>query len=368
MTHPILLRADEVAERCALSASKPDAGGRSLALEFEWIRAAGLLGAVLPPLSWGSEPGTWSLLLHLLRLMGRGNLSVGRIFEGHVNALQLLLQYGSAAQIAAAEADVKRGCLYGVWNTEAPGDGLSLLPLGGDQYRLMGAKTFASGASLLQRVFANAARPDGGWQMCLVPLDRASVERDVDSWQPIGMRATESIRVDFTGVEIGAEALIGKPGDYLREPWFSGGAIRFAAVQLGGIEAVAETTRQFLRELGRGGDPYQAARAGETAALLETGRLWLEGAAEQAEQAETHPEAFVHYVGLLRRTIERIGLEVMEHAVRSAGARALLRPLPLERQLRDLTMYLRQPAPDEVLARAGRWVNESPLSIDRLWG
>jgi alkylation response protein AidB-like acyl-CoA dehydrogenase len=344
----------------------------NLVREFGWIREAGLLAVVLPKteggLGWGSEPGTWALLLRLLKIIGRGNLSVGRIFEGHVNALQLVLQWGTAEQIRAASQDIRQGCLFGVWNTEAPGDGVSLHRIPGRKcLRLQGAKTFASGASLISRVFVNAIGPDGGWQMCLVPLDSVCVKKDANSWNPIGMQGSDSIRVDFTDVEVRPEALLGKPNDYTLEPWFSGGAIRFAAVQLGGAEAVAEAARAFLRELGREDNPHQAMRAGEIAALVETGNLWLDGAGRIAEQAGAHPEELIAYAGLMRRTMERIGLEVMELAVRSAGARALMKSRPLERLVRDLTMYLRQPAPDEVLVKAGLFAAQSAKHFDELW-
>jgi alkylation response protein AidB-like acyl-CoA dehydrogenase len=366
----ILGRASVLADRCALSAEKPDVGARNLSLEFSWLREAGLLTVPIPRelggKAWGVEPGTWRHLLRLLKIIGRGNLSVGRIYEGHINALQLILQWGSPTQIETAARDVQKGRLFGVWNTEAPNDGLTLTEFGGGRFRLSGAKTFASGASLLQRVFANAAIT-AGWQMCLVPLDQIKVERDADSWQPLGMRATESIRVNFDGVEVDQAALFGKPGDYTREPWFSGGAIRFAAVQLGGAEAIAETSRHFLRQEGRIEDPHQAIRAGEMAALLESGNLWLEGAASRAELAAACPDELVAYAGLMRRTIERIGLEVIEHAVRSSGARALLRPNSLERLVRDLTMYLRQPVPDFVLTRAGQFSLKSEKHFDTLW-
>jgi alkylation response protein AidB-like acyl-CoA dehydrogenase len=368
----LLARASELADRCALSAEKPDAGRRNLSLEFGWLREAGFLSVPVPRAlggkAWGVEPGTWRHLLRLLKIIGRGNLSVGRIYEGHINAFQLILQWGSSEQIETAAEDVRNGCLFGVWNTEAPNDGLILTEVvsGTQRFRLSGAKTFGSGASILQRVFANATM-DGGWQMCLVPLDRVQVKCDTDSWQPLGMRATESIRVNFDGVELDSAALIGAPGDYNREPWFSGGAIRFAAVQLGGAEAIAEASRQFLQQQNRVEDPHQAIRSGEIAALLETGNLWLDGAASRAEAATAFPHEFVAYAGLMRRTVERIGLEVMEHAIRSSGARALLRPNSLERLVRDLTMYLRQPAPDFILERAGKFTLRSEEHFDTLW-
>lgn len=40
-------------------------------------------------------------LLFVLRQIGRANLSVGRVYEGHVNALQPLQTFGTADQMAA---------------------------------------------------------------------------------------------------------------------------------------------------------------------------------------------------------------------------------------------------------------------------
>ena len=57
------------------------------------------------------------------------------------------------------------------------------------------------------------------------------------------MRASASFKIDFSGVEVSGDDLIGAPGDYHREPYFSGGAIRFAAVQLGGAEALLDHVR-----------------------------------------------------------------------------------------------------------------------------
>ena len=56
------------------------------------------------------------------------------------------------------------------------------------------------------------------------------------------MRATASFRADLTGLEIDDDDLVGAPNAYYQQPAFGGGAIRFAAVQLGGAEAVFEKT------------------------------------------------------------------------------------------------------------------------------
>ena len=70
-------------------------------------------------------------------------------------------------------------------------------------------------------------------------------------------------------------------------------------------------------------------------------------------------ERIVAYVNMARTAIERICLDTIELVERSVGARGLLRAPPVERLVRDLTLYLRQPVPDAALADAGRYALES---------
>ena len=366
----VLARAEAVARRCAERAGEADREGATLEREFGWLREADLLRAPLPcalgGAGLGDDPGTTHALYLLLRTVGGGSLPVGRVYEGHVNAVQLVLLYGTAEQRARYAADVRAGKAFAVWNTEAA-DGVKLVPAGRGRYRLEGAKTFASGAPWVDRPFANGALPDGGWQMCIVPLDAISEEErarrtDPSWWTAQGMRASASYRVDFTGIEVGPEHLIGQPGDYLREPHFNGGAVRFAAVQLGGAEALFEAGRDHLRRLGRTSDPHQQVRVGEAAIRLESGALWLLGAARLAERADADAEAVVAYAQMTRTAIEAVCLDVLRLVDRAIGARGLMPPGAAERIGRDLRLYLRQPAPDAVLANAGRYALETSAS------
>ncbi|GAB3579170.1 acyl-CoA dehydrogenase family protein [Hymenobacter daeguensis] len=332
--------------------------------EFAWLHAARLLTATLDTDLGGAgldAPAATLPLLQVLQHIGRGNLAVGRVYEGHLNALLLIQQLGNAAQAARYAADARAGRLFGVWNTENPADGVRLEALPNGRYRLHGAKTFASGAGQLARPLISGALPDGqGWQLFVLPADVQPPALDHSFWRPLGMRATASFRADLTGLEIGPEDLIGPPNAYYQQPAFSGGAIRFAAVQLGGAEAVFEETRSFLRSLGRTDDPYQRQRLGEMALLLESGRQWVRGAAEHAARPNAATpegaEATVAYANMMRTAIEKICLDMLQLAERCVGARGLLQPLPFERLHRDLTHYLRQPAPDGALADVGRFV------------
>ncbi|GAB2791975.1 alkylation response protein AidB-like acyl-CoA dehydrogenase [Hymenobacter luteus] len=343
--------------------------------EFDWLREVGLLAAPLPPALGGSglsEAACTAYLLSTLRHIGRGNLAVGRVYEGHVNALQLIARFGRPDQQARWAADARSGHLFGVWNTEAQ-DGVKLEPLPNGRYRLRGSKTFGSGAGHLTRPLLTGALPDGGWQMLVLPADALPPEYNKTFWRPLGMRASASFRVDFTGLELDAQELLGAPGDYYRQPWFSGGAIRFAAVQLGGAEAIFDETRRFLRKLGRTDDPYQRHRLGEMSLLVASGQHWLRAAADFVAHSTaelTGPEAAeatVAHANLVRSAIEELCLRLMPLAERCVGARGLLRPEPFERLHRDLTHYLRQPAPDAALADAGRYALQQEQPAYRLW-
>ena len=367
---PVLGAARRVAEQCAAHAADVDHEGATLEREFAWLGEAGLLRAPLPchlgGAGLGVEPGTTYPLYLLLREIGRGSLPVGRVYEGHVNALHLISLYGTAEQQARFAADVCAGRVFAVWNTEAA-DGVHLIPTGKDRYRLEGAKTFSSGAPWVDRPFVNGALPDGRWQMSIVSLDALSEEErrqriDASWWKARGMQASASYRFDFSGLEIGAEHLIGEPGDYLQEPHFNGGAVRFAAVQLGGAQALFEAGCAHLRRLGRTGDVHQQARMGEAAIRLETGTLWLLGAARMAER-DADVEAKVAYAQMVRTAIEAVCLDVLRFVDRSVGARGLMPPSAVERVGRDLRLYLRQPAPDAVLTNAGRYALETPPDV-----
>ena len=370
-TLPAEAAAAQLAPRLAAQAPHSDVEGGFPAQEFDWLRAAGLLAAPLPEALGGqalAAPANTLALLSTLRHMGRGNLAVGRVYEGHANALQLAQRFGEATQVGRWAEDARAGRLFGVWNTEAQ-DGVRLEPLPAGRYRLHGSKTFGSGAGHVTRPLLTGALPDGGWQMLILRADEQLPQLDKSFWQPLGMRASASFRVDFTGLEVGAADLLGAPGAYYRQPWFSGGAIRFAAVQLGGAEAVFDETRHFLQKTKRTDDPYQRQRLGEMAILIESGQHWLRAAATHAArpEAETAADATVAYANMVRTAIEDICLRVLRLAERSVGARGLLRPEPFERLHRDLTHYLRQPAPDAALADAGRFALEATAPAYQLW-
>lgn len=302
-------------------------------------------------------------LFHALRLIGGADLSLGRLFEGHVNAIQLIHAYGSAQQKAALAADLAQGCRFGVWNTDlAEGTRLERSDRG---WILRGSKRFATGAGHIERALISARLPDGGRQLVLVDVSGDAGRADNRGWRVRGMRGSQSGLFDFDGMDIGMGAWLGQPGDYEREPRFSAGAWRFAAVQLGGVEALLRHWRAHLRVSGKADDPLQRARFGKALAATRSAACWVSRAARVAEAAE--PEA-VPLVLMTRGVVEDAAFCVMEGASRSVGTAAFFESSRIDRITRDLGLYLRQPVPDQARDRAVMaWLEADRWGEDAWW-
>ena len=361
----------QVAAQAATHAVALDRDGAFPIEDINALATAGALRAPLPRAFGGLGLGTTSEgaspLMEILRLLGHANLSLGRLYEGHVNALSLIVGYGTPAQIMAAADDAAAGLLFGVWNTEGS-DGVVIerTSLG---LLLRGRKRFASGAGFIRRPLITA-RAEGNSLLMVLPKlaeNTISDRADLSDWQAQGMSASATGVFDFTGIDTRSDDIIGSDGDYHRQPHFSAGAWRFAAVQLGGIDRLFEEGRFHLATSGRIHDPHQQSRMGQALIAAETAHLFVRSAADLAEKAEAKPERAVAYVNLARLAVERAALDVMEAVHRSVGLAGFMRSHPIERLTRDLATYLRQPAPDQALTAAAAYALPLATPLSELW-
>jgi alkylation response protein AidB-like acyl-CoA dehydrogenase len=304
------------------------------------------------------------VLPSILRTLGAGSLPLGRLYEGHVNAIALVEAYGKDEQLARMAAEARCGALFGVWAAENA-IGLRLCQ-DGNARRLRGCKILCSGASFIERPLVTA-RDEGGRIWMLTPMLKRGERADLSGWTAQGMRGSATGIVDFDGVTVSDQDVVGESDDYHRQPAFSGGAWRFAAVQLGGMQALLDELRRHLVETKRGEDPHQSARLGQATIALETAALWVERAAVIAEIGERSADAVVAYVNLARSAVEREALLLLELVHRSVGLAAYMRPNPIELISRDLATYLRQPGPDRVLTGAAAWILKQDGSAGRWW-
>ncbi len=329
-------------------ADTPDSDG---AFPSEGVRAlcgAGLLLAPFPPALGGDglAVGSPTDLMAVLVAVGRGDLALGRLYEGHVNAVALAIRYGSPANLRLLRDEAAAGRIGGVWMAGEP----LRLVREGRRLVLAGGKILCSGCGYIHRPLV-AAEQDGASVM-LLPHVPEPERTDVSGWTVRGMRGSATGTVDFTGIVVAPEDILGQPGDYLRSPYFRGGAWRVLAVQLGGVEAVLDLYKAQLRRSPHRDNPVQLARFGAAAIAAETARLWVARAGALAEAPIEDAEAVDAYVDLARNAFEAAALEVIACAEKAIGLKAFTRPNRLERVVRDLQTYLRQPALDASLLSA----------------
>jgi len=359
-TLPGALRAhrDELAAAAAADDEREDFPTAAMAL----LRSTGCLKAVLPEshggIGLGWKAGSWPLLYDVLRAIGGAHLSAARLFEGHVNAFQLLWIFGTPQQRQALCAYVAGGGLLAVWNAPSPAGDMVLLDAGPGTFRLHGTKAYASGAGHIQRPLVTARHESLG--LLMVWPDVAHSPGPPGEWCMQGMRASISRSVHFDGI-VRQSQVFGHRDDYHRQPLFSGGAWRFLAAQLGAGEMLCELMRCGLRERGRSGDPHQRARLAECVMALETAAMWVSTAACTLDTATEDPARAMACTGMARLTVERCLLDVIERVQRSVGLAAFSRRSPIERIARDLATYLRQPAPDALRDGIGETCFETPL-------
>lgn len=320
--------------------------------EVALLEQRGWLRACLPirwgGKGWGTEPKGTRAAFEALRTLGRANLSVARLFEGHMNAVKLVGLYGGEPiQRDLAEA-IGRGELLGVWGADDPDNPLRC-EFQGERLVLEGRKKFASGLGLVSQAIVTTTAEDGP-QMILAPTCAAD-RADQSAWSMGGMRATQSGLYDFSGVEIAASALLGEPGDYLREPYFEGGVWRYCAAHLGAAEALYTEMLAQLIERSRADNASQQRRIVAAAIAIESTRLWLTRASKEVEEAGARPDKAA--VSLLARDVTEDACRLVAETVeRALGMAAHIEGSFIQRMMRDLRLFLCQAAPDAKRSRA----------------
>lgn len=294
-----------------------------------------------------------SNLLFRLFCAGRHDIALGRLFEGHVDAWQLLHRYGDRDRIDALQRERGSNTVLGVWNAEGPGYTLNQSGSG-----ISGGKSFASGAGILTHALVTSDAGTSQAQLHLVDLEKNPGDIDDTWWRVAGMRHSETHRIQWTDAQ---SVLIGKCGDYEREPWFSAGALRFATVQIGGLAGLLDAVWHHLTTLNRAEDIVQQRRLavihGEASAaaalILSVGRRWI----LDGDRFDTT------YVANVRNVVYAACERGIALAQQSCGTAAYFEDSPVCRFAQDLGMYIRQPGPDAQMAKVGAAVAGRSLDV-----
>ncbi len=308
-----------------------------------------LLAASVLPLETGSQVAAAARLLASVPvpLPGQGrtsqrferfaeiaavSLPLARIAEGHFDA---------TATLAEAGARVHDG-LYGVWAADAPGSSVTAVR-DGDGWRLRGRKRFCSGAGHLDRALVTAFADDAG---LIFDVELGDVEPVPDTWNAVGMAATDSLDVIF---DVRCGEPLGAPGFYLDRAGFWQGAVGVAACWYGG----ALGAMRMLRERCTAAmTDHQAAHLGAVVAECELMWCVLERAAREIDES---PHARGQWRALVaRQVVERGCHEVLERVGRAGGTSPLVFDRAHAHRAADLVVYLRQHHAERDLAGLGR--------------
>jgi hypothetical protein len=282
----------------------------------------------------------------LVRRTAAADAAVGRILDGHLNAIERLEVAAEPglrdAELAKVEAG---GRLLGVWGADpAPGEGPPARVAAGAVLR--GVKTFCSGAGGVDAALVMVGNDDGlAPSLVLVECDE-SVEVDRGWYRGAGMRASESHRVVFHDTPV--VAVLGEPGELGREPWFSRDALRTAASWAGMVDAAADAALADLASR-RAAEPLSQLAAGRIEAARGTVGAWLALAAGAADAGE---ELKPLSVGM-RAEIDRAAKAILEAAAAACGSHPFVTAGRLDRARRDLETFLLQHRLDPLLARLG---------------
>ena len=375
--HPIVERAEQLTrERIAPRASDYDAAAANPIESWRDLWRDGLLAGAIPE-SHGGLGLDMATYIAVIRTIARGCASTAMTVHMHSTVMRFIAAVGSPEQTRRYfDEVVGHGKLFGSWGSE-PAVSLSRALLmettirrDGSGYVIDGVKhfcTMALGASYYMIWCAL----DGGTdmakslQLALVDAGAAGIATD-GKWDTLGMRATFSPSVTFTGVRVAADGMLGGPGDAVRVGVIESFALGYAAVYLGIAESALAFALDYAKKrvvkpenVAVAADPTVQRHVGELAAHLDAAKLVLADSAARwdgADLAELGPLA-----NRAKYLATEVGLHVTSKVIQVVGGRGAYKDFPAERAFRDLrTCTLMPPTVDRMLEAIGK----SALGLD----
>jgi alkylation response protein AidB-like acyl-CoA dehydrogenase len=312
--------------------------------------AAGLRRAVAaapsPPLPGG---GHTFERMEVLAAVAAQDLSVGRLYEGHTDALAILAEAGRDPRPASA--------LYGVWAARSPEDPTTASRSGAG-WVLSGTKQFCSGVGIIERALVTAEAEDG-YRLFDVDLAGAGIAAVEGSWPAVGMVGSASLTVTFDAVPVDADRTVGGPDFYTGRPGFWFGAAGVAACWYGGAVGLVE---HLLDGLAAAPAEHVLTEVGRAVARVGSMRHSLEGVAAGGRPGPAAVGDRARDSALeVRDTVHAACTAVLAHVANAGGARPLGHDPAQARRAADLYVYLSQHHGPADSAQLGRLAHEQGL-------
>jgi hypothetical protein len=240
--------------------------------------------------------------------------------------------------------------LLAVWAARSAGRGLRISASAGSAHRdaphrLAGTQAWCSGARTVDTALVTCIDDDGHDRLAAVSMHQPGVTVSARGWEALGMRATQSVEVDFSDA---AATLVGPPRAYLDRPGFWHGGAGIAACWYGAAAALAGRLREAA---GKRDDPHLRAHLGAADVALCAARALLR---EAAHAIDAEPLADAMATALrTRAAVEHAANAVLHAALRALGAGPLCRDRWFAQMAADLPVFLRQSHAERDLAALG---------------
>jgi len=373
----ILARVDQLTrEQIAPRAAEYDAAGANPIDSWRVLGRDGFLASCIPA-AYGGLGLDMPTYIGVIRTIARGCANTAMTVHMHSTVMRFIDALGTEAQKRRYFAEVvEHGRLFGSWGSE-PAVSLSRTFLmetvarqDGDHYVVDGVKHFCTMALGASRYMVWCAL-EGGADMgkallqVLVPADAPGIATD-GKWNTLGMRATFSPSVTFTGVRVAKDAALGDPGTALRvgvvESFALGYAAVYAGIAQGALAFAIDYAKQRIvkpENIPVAHDPVVQRHVGELAAQLDAALLVLADSAERWEAADVQERGVLGNKAKYLAT--EAGLAVTSRVIQVVGGRGAYKDFPAERAFRDLrTSTLMPPTVDRMLEGIGK----NALGID----
>jgi alkylation response protein AidB-like acyl-CoA dehydrogenase len=316
-----------------------------------WMRRLLDNGLLDVPFPGGGETAE---RFRVLGQIGRTDLDLARLAEGHTDALAILAELteeGPGHSSGASKRDGARR-LWGVWAANPPTSAViaTQTPAG---WRVDGTKPWCSGAGCCDAALVTAQALDG-YRLFAVDLHDPSARPVEGSWPARSMRGSDSRSVCFRNSPAVA---IGGVDAYLSRPGFWHGAVGVAATWLGGAFGVAESLWEAARR--RPLHPHALAHAGAIDSALDAAQAVLDQAAHAIDADPGNATGTAELTARrARAVVERAAAEVVERVGRALGAAPLALEIEHAKRVGDLELYLRQSHAERDLEALGTLVVE----------
>jgi hypothetical protein len=277
------------------------------------------------------------------------DLSVGRLAEGHVDALAILAEAGMEPMNEAAT--------YGVWAARSREGGTTAKRVSGG-WELTGRKEFCSGSGLIDRALVTADTAEG-YRIFDVALNEHVASADVDSWPAVGMADSASETLEFAGPVIPESGVVGGPDFYTNRPGFWFGAAGVAACWYGGAVGLVNTV---IDSFAAAPSEHVLADVGHAVAQITSMHDVLKSTADAIDGDPQDVKDRAHYRALVvRQVVHDAAMEVLVRVGAAGGARPLCHDPDQSRRAADLFVYLSQHHAGSDASELGRLAREAGL-------